>query len=239
MINIADPYRFVFNITAADFDAVLAAFCQDALRRMVRTMTWDQVGDLTQRETDDLRAALDADVEAYGARVSRVTITYARPPADFLLSEEAKQLSVLQRAEHAERHALAQRQQSDEDEIAHQRALARVSREREELQIRVQEAEAKRLVAELEADAIIGRLAKLEEALERFPQAARYDFEGAQLDAVRALATNSRAFVQLGTTDDMGRAFIIRDFVHGALGDSPANGGHNTTPVGQERDAEK
>jgi regulator of protease activity HflC (stomatin/prohibitin superfamily) len=222
--SIADPYRFVFNITATDFDAVLAASCQDAFRRMIRSMTWDQIGDLTRRETDDLRTALDTDVEGYGATISRVTITYARPPADFLLSEEARQLAVLQRAEHAERHALALRLQSDEDELAHQRSLARVARERDELEIRIQEAEIKRRVADLEAETLSDRLAKLEEALERYPHAAKYDFEGAQLEAVRALATNTRAVVQLGSADEVGRALVVRDILHGALGDGPPNG---------------
>jgi regulator of protease activity HflC (stomatin/prohibitin superfamily) len=222
--NIADPYRFVYNITATDFDAVLAASCQDALRRMIRSMTWDQIGDLTRRETDDLRTALDTDVEGYGATISRVTITYCRPPVDFLLSEEARQLAVLQRAEHAERHALALRRQGDEDELAHQSALARVARERDELEIRIQEAEIKRRVAELEAAALTDRLAKLEDALQRYPHAAKYDFEGAQLEAVRALATNTRAVVQLGSADEVGRALVVRDILHGALGDGPANG---------------
>jgi len=223
-INISDPYRFVYRITAADFDAVLTASCQDAFRRMIRALTWDQIGDLTRQETDELRTALSADVEAYGATISRVTITLARPPTEFLLSEEARHLAVLQRAEQAEQHTLHQRRQADEDELSHQRSLARVARERDELQIRIQEAAAKRQVAELEADAITVRLAKLEDALARYPHAAQYDFEGSQLDAVRALATNSRAVVQLGPADELGRALVIRDIMHGASEDSTPNG---------------
>jgi regulator of protease activity HflC (stomatin/prohibitin superfamily) len=226
-IQIADPYRFVYNITAADFDAVLAASYQDALRRMVRSLSWDQISDLTRRESSDLRAELSDDVDAYGVMISKVTITYARPPTDFLLSEEARQLAVLQRSEQAERHALALQRQSDDDDLSRQRALARVAREREELQIQVQEAEAKRRVTELEAEAITGRLAKLEEALARYPHAAKYDFEGAQLEAVRALAANSRAVVQMGTANEVGRAFVIRDILHDALGDA-ANLGRNS-----------
>jgi regulator of protease activity HflC (stomatin/prohibitin superfamily) len=224
-IQIVEPYRFVYNITAYDFDAVLAASCQDELRRMVRNMTWDQIGDLTRGESSGLCASLSEDVATYGVTVSKVTITYARPPTDFLLSEEARQLAVLQRAEHAERHTLAQRRQSDEDELARQRSLARVGREREELEIRIQEAEAQGRVADIQTEATIHRLAKLEEALARFPNAAKYDFEGAQLDAVRALATNSRAVVQMGNASDVGRAFVVRDILHGAAdeADTPRN----------------
>jgi regulator of protease activity HflC (stomatin/prohibitin superfamily) len=235
-INITDPFRFVYNITAADFDAVLLAACQDTLRRVVRTLTWDQVSDLTRRESNDICAELSADVDSYGVSVSRVTITYARPPTDFLLSEEARQLAVLQRAEHAERHTLAQRRQSDEDELTRQRALARVAREGEELQIRIHEAEAKARIAEIELEATIGRLARLEKALASYPQAAKYDFEGAQLEAVRALASNSRAVVQMGNASDVGRAFVVRDILHDALGDA-ADVGRNTVEGTHEQQA--
>jgi len=232
-IQIAEAHRFVYNITAADFDAFLAAACQDALRRLVRSMTWDQVADLTKQETDALREQLSSDVETYGVKVSTVTITYARPPTDFLLSEEARQLAVLQRAEQTERHTLALQRQGDEDDLTRHRALARISREREELQIRIQEAEAKQRVAELEVQATIDRLAKLEDALARYPNAAKYDFEGAQLEAVRSLATNTRAVVQMGSASDVGRAFVIRDILHDALGDGGASE-HKAAEVGNE-----
>jgi regulator of protease activity HflC (stomatin/prohibitin superfamily) len=230
-IHIDEAHRFVYNITAADFDAFLAASCQDALRRLVRSMTWDQISDLTKQETEALREQLSSDVDTYGVKVSKVTITYARPPTE---SEEKRQLAVLQRAEQSERHALDLQRQGDEDDLARHRALARVTREREELQIRIQEAEAKQRVAELEVEATIGRLAKLEDALARYPNAAKYDFEGAQLEAVRSLATNTRAVVQMGTTNDVGRAFVIRDILHDALGDGGASE-HKTAEVENER----
>jgi len=56
---ITDPYRFVYNITADDFDQVLQASCQDALRTMVRQVTLDKVMDVGTTETDALRNALD------------------------------------------------------------------------------------------------------------------------------------------------------------------------------------
>jgi len=219
--SITDPYRFVYAITATDFDAVLAAASQDALRRMVRTLTWDQVSDLRKSETDTLRQALTDDVAAYGATITRVTITYARPPVEFLRSEEARQLAVLRRAEQAEEHTLAQRRQADEDDLEHQRTVARVERGREELLGLIQNAETRRGVVELETEAMTGRLAKLEEALDHYPHAAKYEFEGAQLEAVRALAANSRAVVQMGSASDVGRAFVIRDILNGAIGEAP------------------
>jgi regulator of protease activity HflC (stomatin/prohibitin superfamily) len=211
--SITNPYRFVFNITADDFDQVLQATCQDALRSMVRQVTLDRVMDIGQDETEALRDALNARTQAYGATVTRVVVTAARPPLDFLRSEEAKLLAVIQRAEHAEHQALEQRRQTDADLLARQQVVARVEREVEELSLQVQKAETRRRVLELETDAQLMRLKRLEEALRSFPLAAAWESEGLRLDVARALAGNTRAVVQLGSPDDIARALMVRDIV--------------------------
>ena len=43
MFTIADPYRFVYRISADDFDHVFLAACQDSLRQLVRSIPWQQV----------------------------------------------------------------------------------------------------------------------------------------------------------------------------------------------------
>jgi regulator of protease activity HflC (stomatin/prohibitin superfamily) len=208
---ITDPYRFVYNITADDFDQVLQASCQDALRSMVRQVTLDRVMDVGQTETDALRAALDAMTQHHGVAVTRVVVTAARPPLDFLRSEEARLLSVVQRAEHTERQALDQRRQADAELLARQEVIARLDREHEQLGLQIQQAEMRRQVIEQETDAQVIRLKRLEEALRSFPLAAAWEAEGMRLDVARALAGNSRAVVQLGNADDIARALMVRD----------------------------
>ncbi|HZO26475.1 MAG TPA: SPFH domain-containing protein [Chloroflexota bacterium] len=220
---ISEPYRFVYNITADDFDQVLQATCQDALRSMVRQVTLDRVMDVGRTETDALRDALNAMTEHYGVDVTRVVVTAARPPIDFLRSEEARLLSVVQRAEQTERQALEQRRQADAELLARQQVVARIEREGEELRLQIQQAEARLRVVELETDAETQRLERLEEALRSHPLAAAHELDRSRLEVARALAGNARAVVQLGSPDDIARALMVRD-VFPAPTSSPLDG---------------
>ena len=208
---ITEPYRFVYNITADDFDQVLQASCQDALRSMVRQVTLDRVMDVGQTETDAVRDALNAMTEHYGVAVTRVVVTAARPPIDFLRSEEARLLAFVQRAEQVERQALEQRRQADAELLARQQVLARIEREGEELRLQIQQAEARLHVIELETNAETQRLERLEEALRSHPLAAAHELDRSRLEVARALAGNARAVVQLGSPDDIARALMVRD----------------------------
>ena len=217
---VTDPYRFVYGISASGFDQVFQAACQDAIRSMVRLVTSDQVNDLARQETAGLRESLNVDVEQYGVTIAKINITDARPPAEFLQSQEARQLAVLQRAEQSEKQALAQRRQADQEALARQQVVARVEREREELQVQVQQAEARRRIAELEAEAEMMRLSRLEETLRNNPHAAQRELAMSQLEVARALAGNSRAVLQVNSADDLVRAFVMRDVLHNISGNS-------------------
>ncbi len=48
--RITDAYKFVYNISAADFDQVFQAVCQDGLRSMMRHITVEQVVDLKKQD---------------------------------------------------------------------------------------------------------------------------------------------------------------------------------------------
>lgn len=210
---VTDPYRFVYSISPDGFDQVFQAACQDALRSMVRLVTSDQVNDLARAETASLRDELSRDIEQYGVTITKINITDARPPADFLRSQESRQLAVLQRAEQAERQALAQRQQADQEALARQQVVAKVEREREQLQVQIQEAETRRQIAQLEAEAELVRLSKIEEGLRNNPLAAARELAMARIEVAKALAANSRSVLQFGSVDDMTHAFIMRDML--------------------------
>ncbi|MFN2242074.1 MAG: SPFH domain-containing protein [Anaerolineae bacterium] len=211
--TISDPYRFVYSITADDFDEILLAACLDAIRGAVRRLPTEKIADLTRQETSDLREALNAEVEPYGVAIKKINVTDARPPEEFLRSQESRQLAVFHRAEQAEKQVLTQRLQADAEALARQQAIAQVGREREELQAQVQQAETRKRIAELEAETEELRLSKLEERLQKYPQAAIYEMQRAQLEIARALAGNTRAVLQIGAADDILRAYVMREFL--------------------------
>ena len=210
--TISEPYHFVYNISADDFDRVFQATCQDSLRSLVRQITSDQVHDLVRQDLSELRQALSAEAEPYGITIMRIKITSAQPPDDFMRSQEARQLAIIQQAEQAEHQALALRRQRDQADLAQQEVIARVEREREELKLQLQQVEMRQRVIELEAKIEEFRLAKLEERLHNNPLAARWEWQGDQLAVARALASNTRAIVQLGNTDTLVRTILARDF---------------------------
>jgi regulator of protease activity HflC (stomatin/prohibitin superfamily) len=210
---ITDPYRFVYSITADDFDAILLAACLDAIRSEVRRLPAERIADLTRQETGELCRRLNAEVEPYGVTIKKINVTDARPPAEFLSSEESRQLAVLHRAEQAEKQALAQRRQADLEVLARQQAIAKVEQEREALQTQVQQAETRKRIAELEAETEELHLSTMEERLQKYPLAATYLMQNAQLEVARALAGNTRAVLQIGTADDILRAFVLREFL--------------------------
>jgi regulator of protease activity HflC (stomatin/prohibitin superfamily) len=210
--SISDPYRFVYHISASDFDQVFQAACQNTLRAMVRQINSDEVNSLTRQDTSSLRETLSRASEPYGVNIEQVNIVYAHPPADFVRSQEARQLALLQQEEQAEQQALALRKQTDEEALSRQAVLARIEREKEELQLQIQQAEIRKQVVELEAQAEDLRLARLQERLEKYREAAEWDWAGEQLDVARGLASNTHAVVQMGSGGaiDIAQAFLLR-----------------------------
>jgi len=207
--SISDPYRFVYHISAGDFDQVFQAACQITLRAMVLQVRSDEVNTLTKWDTSALQKSLSAASEPYGVTIDHVNIVYAHPPVDFVRSQEARQLALLQQAEHTEQQALALRKQTDSDVLAKQAAIAKVEREGEELQLQLQQAEIRKQVVELEAQTEDLRLARLQERLEKYREAAEWDWAGEQLAVAKGLASNTHAVVQIGSggVTDIARAF--------------------------------
>ena len=222
--SITDPYHFVYNISADDFDHVFQAACQDGLRQAVRGITSEQVIDLKQAHLADLRDRLALDVERYGVTIAKINITYAQPQVEFVRTKEAQQLAAVQQAEQAEKQALALRRRKDEEELEQQKVIARVERQREVLRELVQQAEARRRVVELEAETEALRLARLEERLKAYPLAAQYELEQARLEVARSLAGNTRAVLQVGHANDIAQAFVMRDLLNLAGPDKLADG---------------
>lgn len=184
--KIFDPYRFVFSISATDFDLVFQASCQDTLRTIIRQVNADQVAELKKQDMEAMIEGLNADLEAYGVSITKVSVTFAQPPADFVHSQEMRQLAVFQQAEQTEKQVLAKCKQADEEALTRQKVLAEA--ENEEL-----------------------RLSKLEERLHTYPLAAKWEWDGQRLEVSKALAANSRAMLRITNANDIFHAFFIEE----------------------------
>jgi regulator of protease activity HflC (stomatin/prohibitin superfamily) len=184
--KIVDPYRFVYSISADDFDLVFQAACQDTLRTMVRQINADQVADMRKSEMIAMVEALNFDLESYGVVISKVSVTFAQPPADFVHSQEMRQLAVFLQAEQIQKQSLASLRQADEEALVRQKVIAEA--ENEEL-----------------------RLAKLEERLRTYPLAAKWEWDSQRLEVSKALAANSRAMLRITNANDVFHSFFIED----------------------------
>ena len=193
--TISAPEKFVFLISAPDFDQVCQAACLDAIRVLVRHKASDEILDLSSDDTDSLREAIGASIAAYGVEIGRVVVTHVQPPTEFMASRESRRLATVQREEQTERHALEERLLADRQALKRQRV------------------EAKRERIELNAANEALRLKYLEDRLGAYPNAARHDVDGARLDVARALAGNTRAMVQVGPDSDMAEALMLQAVV--------------------------
>jgi regulator of protease activity HflC (stomatin/prohibitin superfamily) len=209
--RINDPYRFVYSFSTRDFDQILQAACQSALRAIIRAHSSQELLDLAQTGLTDWSAGVSAGVERYGAAIADAFVTYVQLPPAFMQVHESRQMAVLERAEQAERQALAHQRQADAEALLQQEVIARVGREREALLARVQEAEARIRAVELEAEAEALRLGKLEERLRSYPLAAQHEAQRMRLKVARALAANTRAVVQVGAAGDILNSYVLNE----------------------------
>ena len=189
--RIEAPEKFVFTISAADFDQVCQATCQEVVRLMLRDKVADEVLDLGDADAERLRSEIGKALEPYGVVVVRVVVTHVTPPLEFMASREARRLANVQRAEEAERHSLALLRQADQEELEQQRIRAR------------------EMAIELEAANEVARLTRLEERLRAYPNAVHWDVETQRLDVARALAGNTRAMVQVGPAADVAASLLL------------------------------
>src|SRR4051812_41708722 len=209
--RIVAPEKFVFAISAPDFDQVCQATCQEHVRLLIRAKDADEVLDLADEDAERLRAAIGGKLSAYGVEVVRVVITHVMPPVEFVASRESRRLAVVQRAEESERHALELIRQADRDELTRHEIAAR------------------REAIELEAANEVARLERLESRLQDYPNAMKWDVDGQRLDVARGLATNTRAMVQVGPQTDVAGALLLHTLSDEDEGAATRNGGSSSS----------
>jgi regulator of protease activity HflC (stomatin/prohibitin superfamily) len=213
---ISEPERFVYAISAPDFDQVCQAACLDAVRTLIRGVPADHVLDLSGRDSAILLGRIGETLGEYGVTAHRVVITHIRPPIEFVRSLESRRLAAFQRAEQDEHQALEERRLADRQALERQRL------------------EAERTHLEIEAANEEYRLKRLGERIRAHPEAARYDVDSARLDVARALAGNTRAMLSVGPGSDVASSLVMRD----ALADASPPG-DDGTPPGTDRGSGK
>lgn len=189
--SIANPERFVFTISAPDFDQICQATCQEILRLLVREKDSDEVLDMGDAEAERLRTDIGKALEPYGVDVIRVVLTHVLPPMEFTASRESRRLAAVQRSEEEERHALAVLRQSDKEAL---------------LRLKIA---AQREAIELDAANEVARLERLEDRIRDYPKAMQWDVESRRLDVAAALASNTRAMVQVGPAADVAASLLM------------------------------
>jgi len=197
------PENFVFAITAPDFDEVCQATCQQGLRQLVRGQTAAEVIDLSDADIDKLRQGIGEVLTTYGVKVKRVVVTHISLPVDFVAAREAQGLATFQRAQEQEEHALEVLRNADRDE----RTRRRIAAQREQI--------------ELEAANEVTRLERLEKRLRDYPAALEWDVQSQRLDVAKALASNTRAMVQVGPADDITTALLMANDDHKPAANGP------------------
>ena len=185
------PERFVFAISAPDFDQVCQASALDAIRTLVRGKRAGEILDLSAGDTTTLRTVIGEALAPYGVVVQRVVIIHVQPPLEFMASLESRRLASVRLDEQTEQHALEERLLSDRESLGRQR----VAHQRERI--------------ELEAANEALRLQHLESRLRAYPNAARRDIEEQRIEVARSLAGNTRAMVQVGGNGDVADALIM------------------------------
>lgn len=202
--TVVAPEKFVFVISAPDFDQVCQAATLEAVRELVRSKVSDEILDIGPAEYEQLRIAIGAAIAAYGVEVQRVVITRVRPPVEFMASREARRLAAVQREEQTERFALEERLQANREALKRQQLLAK--RER----------------IELKATNEALRLEHMERRLKDFPGASRQDVLDRRIEVAEALAANTRAMVQVGPGGDVADALILDSLTEEAQAPAPA-----------------
>ena len=188
---IQDADRFVFSISAPDFDLVCTAASQEALRRHIRGVPSAEVLDLAGAASDALRGAIAVDLETYGVVVHKVVVVTVRLPAEYMASLESRRLAEVQQAEQAERHTLERRVQADRYDLQRQKAQEH------------------RKLIDIEAANEAARLEQLEARIGAFPQAAAWDVESQRMEIARTLAGNDHAIVSVGDPAKLADALIV------------------------------
>ena len=217
--RIDGPGKFVYNTTAPDFDAVCQGAAQATVREIARTVESERALDMVGRESEPIRAALTAALERYGIQVISVLVVRVDAPADLMDTREARRMAILRTSGQEQQAGLERRLQADRDALARQEAQARFERAQEQAELA---AAVRRREIELDGETEALRLAKLQERLAAYPEAARWDWAGERLKVARELAGNSRAIIQLGGSGDLTDALVAStSFERPESADSP------------------
>lgn len=115
--RIEDPVAFVQTIGASNFDMVLSAAVQDAIRQRSRTVRTERAYELRGSDVGDMQDALNKQLRRYGVRITGANIPDVQLPDQYQADLAMREQVAKEQAAYTREWQLRRRQQIDAMDI--------------------------------------------------------------------------------------------------------------------------
>ncbi len=184
--RILDPVRFVRNIGASNFDAVLSSVVQDAIRRRSRQVETERAYDLRSSDVGDMQEYMNQRMEPYGVRVTGANIPDVQLPDQYQENLATRERVAKELGAYEKEWELTRRQRIDN-------LLMEIERAKKERDARVVDA---RSAINKAREDIAQMLQEQEVAAEK----VRWDIEARGRATLNAAENEAKALSHLGNT---------------------------------------
>ena len=184
--RIVDPVRFVRNIGASNFDAVLSSVVQDAIRRRSRQVETERAYDLRSSDVGDMQEYMNRRMEPYGVRITGANIPDVQLPDQYQQNLATRERVAKELGAYEKEWELTRRQRIDT-------LLMEIERAKKERDARV--VEARSAVNKARED-----IAQMLQEQELQAEKVRWDIEARGRATLNAAENEAKALQHLGYT---------------------------------------
>ncbi len=192
--RIVDPVRFVRNIGASNFDAVLSNVVQDAIRRRSRKVETERAYDLRGSDVGDMQAYLNRRLEQYGVIVTGANIPDVQLPEQYQQNLATRERVAKELGAYEKEWELTRKQRTDT-------LLMEIERAKKERDARV--VEARSAINKARED-----VAMMIQEREMEAEKVRWDIEAKGRGMLKAAENEARALRTLGESYRDNRAVL-------------------------------
>jgi regulator of protease activity HflC (stomatin/prohibitin superfamily) len=182
--RIVDPVPFVRNIGAGNFDVVLSAVVQDAIRRRSRQVETERAYDLRSSDVGDMQEYLNKRMEPYGVRITGANIPDVQLPDQYQQNLATRERVAKELGAYEKEWELTRRQRIDT-------LLMEIERAKKERDARV--VEARSAVNKARED-----IAQMLQQQEVEAEKIRWDIEARGRATLNAAESEAKALQHLG-----------------------------------------